>query len=206
VTTEGAELEKRTGRPRDPGVDEAVSRAVFKVLAECGMSGFTVGKVAACAGVGKATVYRRWPSRDDLIQEVWERIHDELPKPDTGDVRTDLELFLGALVDHMADPERRVAISHLVTAAKVDPELGARFHAFKQQRVEALRAIVRRAEDRGELRSGLDEDAVVEMIVAGIFYRIMVGGGALDRQYAQHCIDIVLDGIVEPTTVGDHRT
>jgi AcrR family transcriptional regulator len=197
VTTEGIELEKRTGRPRDPDVDKAVSHAVFKVLAECGMSGFTVEKVAACAGVGKATVYRRWPSREDLIQGVWEHIHDDFPKPDTGDLRTDLMAFLGALVEHMADPERRLAFSHLVAAAKVDPDLGARFRTFKQQRVEALRTIVRQAEARGELRPGLDEDAVVEMIVAGVFFRILVGGGPVDRRYAEQCVDIVLDGVLE---------
>lgn len=195
MKTDSAETEKRTGRPRDPGVDEAVSHAVFKVLAECGMSGFTVEKVAAAAGVGKATVYRRWPSREDLIQEIWQHVHDDFPPPDTGDLQEDLRIFVGTLADFVSDPDRRLAISHLVAAAKVDPELGKRFNAFKQQRVDAVRRVVQQARNRGDLRSGLDDDTIVEMIVAGIFFRIMVSGGEVNRHYAEQCVDIVVNGI-----------
>ena len=191
------EPEKRTGRPRDPGVDEAVSHAVFKVLAECGMSGFTVEKVATAAGVGKATVYRRWPSRVDLLQEIWQHVHDDFPKPDTGDLRKDLKIFVGTMAEFVSDPDRRLAISHLVAAAKVDPELGKRFESFKRQRVEALRRVVLQAKKRGELRPGLDTDVVVEMIVAGIFFRILVAGGELNQRFADQCVDIVIDGILK---------
>jgi AcrR family transcriptional regulator len=190
------ESERRPGRPRDPQVDEAVSHAVVEVLARCGMSGFTVDKVASAAGVGKATIYRRWPSREDLIQEVWEHIHEETPKPDTGDLRTDLDVFVGHLAEFVSDPDRRQAILHVVAAAAVDPELGRRLADFKRTRGEAVRRIVRQAKKRGELRSGLDEGVVAEMIVAGIFFRVLMSGGPVDRKHADRCVDIVLNGIV----------
>jgi AcrR family transcriptional regulator len=195
VTTENVDTEKRPGRPRDPGVEKAVSDAVVKVLAECGMAGFTVDKVAAAAGVGKATVYRRWPSREDLIQEIWQHVNDDFPRPDTGDLRKDLLIFVGTLATFMADPERRLAVSHLAAAAKLDPELGRRFSVFKQQRFDAVREMVRQAKKRREVRAGLDEDVVIEMIVAGVFFRIMVSGGAIDQRYAEQCVDIVVEGI-----------
>jgi AcrR family transcriptional regulator len=195
VKDAAADAEKRTGRPRDPGVDEAVSQAVFKVLAECGMGGFTVEKVAAAAGVGKATVYRRWPSREDLIQEIWQHVHNDFPPPDTGDLRKDLRTFLGGLAEFIREPDRRLAISHLVAAAKVEPELARRFHEFKQRRVDAVRQLVRQARKRGDIRPGLDDDVIVEMIVAGVFFRIMIGGGELDQHYVDQCVDIVVDGI-----------
>jgi AcrR family transcriptional regulator len=191
----GADHEKRTGRPRDPAVDEAVSHAVFKVLAECGMAGFTVEKVAAAAGVGKATVYRRWPSREDLIQEIWQHVHDDVPPPDTGDLKKDLLTFVGGLASYVRDPDRRLAISHLVAAAKVEPELGRRFHAFKQQRVEAVRQIVGQARRRGDVRPKLDDDVIVEMIVAGVFFRLLIGGGDIDERYVDQCVEIVVEGI-----------
>lgn len=189
------EGERRTGRPRDPQVDEAVSHAVVRVLARCGMSGFTVEKVAADAGVGKATVYRRWPSKEDLIGEVWQHIHDEFPQPDTGSLRKDLLLFVGHLADFLGDPDRQQAIAHIVAEAKVDPELGRRFADFKKQRGQAVRQIIGNAKERGELRPGLDEVVAAEMAVAGIFFRIMVSGTPIDRRFVESWVDLLVDGV-----------
>jgi hypothetical protein len=133
----------------------------------------------------------------DLIQEVWEHMHDEMPKPDTGDLRSDLNVFVGHLADFVGDPDRRQAILHVVAAAAVDPELGRRLAQFKRTRGEAVRKIVRHAKGRGELRPGLDEAVVAEMIVAGVFFRVLMSGGPVGRKHAERCVDIVLNGILE---------
>ena len=190
-----APAERRTGRPRDPQVDEDVSQAVIDVLARCGMSGFTVEKVAAAAGVGKATVYRRWPCKEDLIQEVWQHIHNEFALPDTGDLRKDLLLLLGHVSDFFGDVKRQQAFTHIVAAAKVDAELGRRFSDFKQARGESVRQVIASAQRRGEIRVGLDPTLLAEFVVAGIFFRILVSGNPVDRTFVEEWVDVLVDGI-----------
>jgi AcrR family transcriptional regulator len=187
----------RPGRPRDARVDTAVRRAVMEVLAECGYSGFTVEKVAAAAGCGKATVYRRWPSREDLIQAMWDHIHLEYPEPDTGTLQGDLLAVTTHLAEVASDPVLRQAMAHLITAAKLDPELRRRFQAFTQHRQATLQRIVRRAKKRGELRAGLDDNVIIDMVVAGLFLRIMVTEGPIDRRYAENCVDVLVNGLVD---------
>jgi AcrR family transcriptional regulator len=188
---------QRTGRPRDARVDEAVRRAVIEVLAECGYSGFTVEKVAAAAGCGKATVYRRWPSREHLILAMFDQIQMEYPQPDTGTLRGDLLEVTAHIARVAADPVKRQAMAHLITASKLDPELRRRFQSFTQLREATCHRIVRQARRRGELRSGLDETVVADMIVAGLFLRIMVADTPIDRRYVEKCVDVLVNGLVD---------
>ena len=90
ATTAGFGTARRPGRPRDPQADEAITSAIVDVLAEQGFSGFTVEEVAARAGVGKATIYRRWSTKEELVLAAAERVMVHVEPPDTGSLRDDL--------------------------------------------------------------------------------------------------------------------
>src|SRR3954454_15098610 len=83
-------VERRPGRPRRAEVDEAILAAAVHMLAEHGYGGVTMEGVAGAAGVGKATVYRRWPSKADLILDAIRSLKPDVGHPDTGSTRADL--------------------------------------------------------------------------------------------------------------------
>ena len=86
-----APVRRGRGRPRDPETDERITTAAAELLLQRGFDRTTVDDVAARAGVGKATVYRRWPSKEDLAVAAMETLYNvEMPEPDTGDIRRDL--------------------------------------------------------------------------------------------------------------------
>lgn len=95
----------RRGRPRDPTRDVAIGRGVLRVMARVGYRDLTMDAVAPAAGVGKATIYRRWSWKDDLLLDVIEVFSEEcLVESDTGSLRGDLVVLLNSLTVVLAGP------------------------------------------------------------------------------------------------------
>src|SRR6478735_9683731 len=93
------------GRPRDPGTDERITAAAAELMLQRGFDRTTVDDVAAKAGVGKATVYRRWPSKEDLAVAAMETLYTaEMPEPDTGSIRDDLTASYRAALEFVNTP------------------------------------------------------------------------------------------------------
>src|SRR5438128_907003 len=100
----------RRGRPRDPGVDEAILSAAVDLLAQVGFARLTMEQVAARAGVGKASVYLRWPNKVTLVAEAIQHRSAVVPDvPDTGSLREDMLLFLRSLLRGKAAGQRALA-------------------------------------------------------------------------------------------------
>src|ERR1700710_2802836 len=105
---------RRAGRPRDPSRDEAIVAATLAIFAEEGYAGVTIEGVAARAGVGKATVYRRWVSKEQLVVDAVKlgcHLTDHLP--DTGDVRADLASMLHGLIDKLRSDNGPVLVAFM---------------------------------------------------------------------------------------------
>ena len=100
---EAPSAERRPGRPRDIRADAAIRQAAIEVLADKGPGGFTVDEVAARAGCGKATIYRRWPSRANLLLDTAHSMGLEPEPVDTGSVRGDLALLITQLAGKLHD-------------------------------------------------------------------------------------------------------
>src|SRR5260221_12588060 len=96
----------RRGRPRSEQADRAIIDAALSVFAESGTEGLCIEKVAARAGVGKATIYRRWPGKEDLLLDAIRALQAPLPEPAGRSVREDLVMVLSAMRDAVADPRR----------------------------------------------------------------------------------------------------
>src|SRR5438309_7772190 len=99
----------RRGRPRDSAVDEAILTAAVDLLAEAGFARLTMDQVAARAGVGKASLYLRWPNKLALVSEAIQHRSAVVPEvPDTGSLRLDMLTFLRALLRRKSAAERAV--------------------------------------------------------------------------------------------------
>lgn len=184
---------RRPGRRRDDSKDDAILAATRELLAERGYSGMTMDAVADRAGAGKATVYRRWPSKVHLTVDAIVNGNggpvtiDDLP--DTGSLRGDL---MSIRFGRRRQEDNEI-MSGLVSAVREDSRVAAVFHEqFVTSRVALMRQILERARLRGELRPDIDLDMVAGVAPAMIAYRKMVAAELVDQAFIQRMIDSVI--------------
>jgi AcrR family transcriptional regulator len=196
-TADPVEVDRRPGRPRDARATPAILQATLLVLAEEGFNGFSVDRVAAAAGVGKATIYRRWPSKEDLLRDAFGQVVQDLPEPDTGSLRGDLLAFTDTLVDELqALPVLASVMPGLVAASFHDPELQAVLDQFLEKRADCGYALVRAAKARGEVAEDVDDDLVLDLTGAWFFYRMAVLKRPITKGDVREVVDVVLSGLV----------
>jgi AcrR family transcriptional regulator len=170
---------RRPGRPRSPEAHAAILRAAVELVAADGLHGLTMEAIAARAGVGKATIYRRWKSKEDLLAEALRSVAMTPDAPDTGSVRGDLAAAAQSAVSRLSADAFRV-LPRLLAEAGDDPRLReAVDEALLRPRRQAIGSILRRGVERGELRDDLDLDFVTDMIMAPIIIRLIMSGGDL---------------------------
>jgi AcrR family transcriptional regulator len=192
----GTSDERRLGRPRDARVDAAVMDAARALLAEKGFAGTTVEAIASRAGVGKATIYRRWPSREALLLAVTTNDLPDIPTPDTGDLRQDLVLVFTRLAEQIRTAGPASYLGDLIGESTRNPAMRKDFQAFIQQRRSLCAEIVAQARKRGEVRKSFDPDLVLDLISGAMFYRKLFGDDPADDAYVKRTVDAVLDGIL----------
>ena len=186
---------RRPGRPRSAEAEQAILGAALGLAAEMGLSRMTMEGVAARAGVGKATIYRRWSSKEALLLDAWATCVRPPELPDTGSLRDDVRLFLGGLVS-MRDPQQTKVFPQMIAAARVNPEVEQRYMEFVAQRREPMRTLLRRGVDRGELPEGTDLEILHDVLVAPLFYRWLVTEAAVDQAAIDRWVAMALDGAV----------
>jgi len=175
------------GRPRDAGADEAILAATIELLNDGGIAKLSMDHVARRAGVGKATIYRRWPSKEQLVIDALSTA-PTIAVPDTGTVRGDLLAYAEALA---ALPTSDI-LPHLIEAAVYDERLRQSLSEYTRSRQRVLRAILKRGEDRGELSDLDDREIVVDALLGAFFYRRMVSGEPFTVRFATRLVDFAL--------------
>jgi len=189
----------RPGRPRSEAADQAIVDAALGLFAEEGFEGLTMEGVASRAGVGKATVYRRYPGKVELVMRAAACLTaDEPPTPDTGTLRGDLRAFARSLVHLLTATPTGGCVTQLVAALPRSPQLADEYARFVAARRERTRAAVARAAARGEVPAGTDAELVADLMAGPIFYRYLVTRGSLDDDYADLVVDAVLASLVAP--------
>jgi AcrR family transcriptional regulator len=192
----GSETDRRPGRPRDARVDAAIVDATNECLGECGFAGTTVEAIAAKAGVGKAAIYRRWPSREALLFAVAAAEVDDIVVPDTGSLRDDLVTTFTELAVQIHEKKGPGPILHdLLAEAARNDALREYFMRIVAERRKVCAAVVYRAKERGELREGIDVELVVDMLSSPIFYKKLVMFEGADHAYIEELVDAVLGGV-----------
>jgi AcrR family transcriptional regulator len=185
----------RRGRPRNEQHDQAILDATIELVAERGAGALTVDRVAKRAGVGKATVYRRWRSKEALVLDAWVSIVGPLPTPDTGSLRSDLEALLEHASDERPNEQMQSLYLQMIATAKIDPGVDATFQAFLAERRRPLRVVLDRAVRRGELPADLDLDLVQDMLVAPLIYRWLFTDREVNPRVGMSLVEVVLAGI-----------
>jgi AcrR family transcriptional regulator len=180
-------------RPRSIECDHAILDAALHEYAQRGFEGLSVDAVAARAGVSKATIYRRYPSKLELVVASAETMcAEQAPHPDTGSARVDLVEMLTGVTRMLADPVIGAAKRMLVVDSIQNPELAEAHRALVRQRREGTFAIFRRGVERGELQPDLDFEFAADEISGPVFYRHLLMHETPSCAYVERLVDAFL--------------
>lgn len=188
----------RRGRPRDPEAEPRIRRYAVQLLLERGFDGMTVDDVAEAAGVGKATIYRRWASKELLANDAMADLFDlEIPDADTGSIAGDLlEVYRTALA--FANSERGLALIRLAVAeANRDQRSAQIYRDVLDRRIELTEAALARARSRGEqIRDTADAVLMVEWMAGVFVVRALTGRPMPPPEDAERLADVTLRAIL----------
>ena len=190
---------RRPGRPRDAAIDAAILQVASEQFVEHGLQGLSMERVAAVAGVGKATIYRRWGSKEEMVADALASTlgspGDALP--DTGSLATDVRAGLREVVDELRSPAGR-ARPRILAEVSSGSALGT---VFMRRVVEPRRArwvaLIRRAIDRGELDASVDPELASDLVLgAPIWAAITRRIDAFDDRAIDALAALVCDGLL----------
>ena len=185
------------GRPRSAEADRAILNAAVDLLAERGLAAMSIEEVAARAGVGKATIYRRWSSKGLLALDAFvTSFQEQQPLPDTGTLRGDLIAALTAWVRAVTGTSMGAMLTGLIAEAQHDPSLRA---AWRERVLEPLRSqhriMLDRAIARGEIPATVDQEAVLDLFFGAAQHRLLLDHLPLTDDFIRQVVDVILNGI-----------
>ncbi len=182
------------GRPRSEEAHQAILDATLELLAEVGFSALTVEGVATRAGVGKATIYRRWSSKLPLVVEAFRQLPG-LEEADTGNLAGDLKQMLRSYLELFNSTPLRAVLPSLAGERAHNPELSELFDPVTKQRRRPLVAALERAVKRGELPEDLDLDLAADLVVGPVAVRLFFTGARIQASMVDPMVDLALRGI-----------
>ena len=182
------------GRPRSEEAHQAILDATVELLAEVGFSALTVEGVAQRAGVGKATIYRRWPSKLPLVVEAFGGL-PRLEDVDTGDLADDLTKMLRSYLKVFNATPLAAVLPSLAGERTHNPELSQLFEPVSVDRRKPLIRALERAVKRGEISQDVDLDLAADLVVGPIAVALFFKGGRLNAKMVGPMVDLALEGI-----------
>ena len=187
---------RRPGRPRSERAEQAIIDATIEAIGECGIDGVHCEDVAARAGVGKATLYRRWPGKEDLLIAAFAAMRRPLPVPRGESVREDLVTLLSVIAADADDPRYAQQYALLHGAGERYPRLvaGCKERVVEPRR-EAVRRVLRRGIASGELRPGTDVEVAMLMLTGAVMARGKHEPGPAGPGFTARVVDELLHGI-----------
>jgi AcrR family transcriptional regulator len=205
-TDKGAAAPRLMGRPRDERADRAILAAALELIAEQGVPDLRMDDVAERAGVGKATIYRRYRSKDDLVTAAVAGLVSEITVPHTRSTRADLLALMRRAVKVYRGSVEAGVMPSLVDAMRRDPDLARMVrNGFLAQRRAALRTVLERGVDRGDLDPNLDLELALDVLGGPLFYRLLITGGPIDQRLADGVVELILRGFA-PTKPARQRS
>ena len=172
---------KRGGSLPDPTVLPRVIDAVLDELATSGRARLSMDRIAQRAGVSKATMYTRWRSKDDLLVAAYQRLSRPFPTLDTGTLTGDLDALCQVVIAGAADPRYAAVLTELVAAATTDPTLQPHLLAVSNNWQAGIRAMLRAAQERGELDADVAVALLAEVVSALTLRRVMFKNPPIDH-------------------------
>lgn len=182
----------KTGPKRDLDAERRILDAARDLISERGPRRVGINDIAAAAGVGKQTIYRWWPSKTAVVIDALERLFEsESPFPDTGSAYEDIRTQMGLVATTFSSPTGSI-IRELVAESQGDDQVAEQFRLrfFAERRARGAAALSAGI-DRGELRSDLDIETVIDILYAPLWLRMLVGHEALTPEAVDRVINHV---------------
>ncbi|UNO42418.1 TetR/AcrR family transcriptional regulator [Streptomyces sp. MST-110588] len=190
-------LYERRGRPRSAAADTAIIEAVLRMIEEGASIGeLSMERIAREAGVGKATVYRRWPGKSALLLDVMRSLDQETPPPPGHSVREDLVVLLEFLRRRGLAKRNSALLRTIVSQVKAQPALWQEYHdSVVAARRDMLLSVLRRGRRTGEIRTDRDIHVLADLFAGPMLSRaVLQEGTELPEGLAEEIVDTVLEG------------
>ena len=185
------------GRPRSQASEDAILDATLELLSDCGYRDVTVEAIALRAGASKSTIYRRWPTKENLVIAAFAR-SPVLRAPARGDVRTQLAATIAQFARYMQETPLGGVLPALVAERARNPALDHALQPLVRLRRAPIADILVAAVARGELPAGIDVEVVLDLLMGPVLQRIMVMGARVDRRFIDAVVRTVCDGLRAP--------
>ncbi|MBQ0977144.1 MULTISPECIES: TetR/AcrR family transcriptional regulator [Micromonospora] len=192
-----ADAPRSPGRPRSVRADEAIIEATLDLLAEGStIEALSIEAIAARAGVGKATIYRRWAGKDALLLDALRRLKGVMAQPAGHSVRDDLVLLVGAIGKNV-DPRAAKIMPCLVPAVNRSADQFQLYQNIIGPRRQLMREVLRRGIAEGVLRADIDVEVTMALLTGPmLIQRVLQWNPDLDEQtLPERVVDAVLEGI-----------
>jgi AcrR family transcriptional regulator len=187
---------RRPGRPRSERAEQAIIDATLEAIGDCGVDGVRCEDVAARAGVGKATLYRRWPGKEELLIAAFASLKTPLPEPRGESVREDLIAMLEAMAADANDPRYARQFALLHGEGERYPRLVRRYREqVVEPRRDLIRSVLRRGVASGELRPGTDVEVAMLLLTGAVMARGKHDATPAEPGFASRVVDELLRGI-----------
>jgi AcrR family transcriptional regulator len=193
------------GRPRNPKLDRAILEAVMELLAEEGYERMSMESVAQRAGVGKPTIYRRWPSKQAMVIEALAQLDDAMVTPADGTVRERMTSLVEQLwsIAARTHGDRTSVLTHLIGEIHRSPELREAVRTtFVANRQRQVMALVVEGIEAGEIAPDTDLEVAVDLVLSPLLARKLVTGGTISRAVGRRVVDTLFDGLGGRTANG----
>ncbi|WIN00311.1 TetR/AcrR family transcriptional regulator [Actinoplanes oblitus] len=196
------------GRPRDPEVDRRINQAALDVFGDAGWAGFAMETVARRAGIGKATLYLRWNSKEELLTDAVCGGLARISDVDTGTLHGDLVRLATQMIELYTGPASRAALRLNLEAPSI-PGVAEHYAQLRTSQIAAARAIVRRGIGRGELPAGTSVTLLLDTLLGGAMMhalttpperRAALAAGAAG--HARELVGFLLHAVVAPDRAG----
>lgn len=187
-------VEPRRGRPRSADADVAILAAALALAGEVGVRALSMDEVAARAGVSKATIYRRWSSKEALVLDALRSAIEPAGSVDNGSLGADLRQYLREMTTRMS-VGRGDVLPHLIEVACYDPAIQTSLDDWVRHRRAPLLAILERGVVRGELAPDTDLELLLDALIGPFVYRRLLTGGALDESVVERLLALVLPSV-----------
>jgi AcrR family transcriptional regulator len=196
VTKSTIPLTTKRGRPRSEEVERAILQAAAAILNEGGFASMSIEEVAALAGVGKASIYRRWSSKGALALDAFLGDFLQLQPPvDTGSLESDMNAALTHWVRAVSGTPSGRTLVGLIAEAQLDPELASawRTGVIIPSRNQH-RPMIERAIERGEIPIGSDVDVLMDMLYGPAYHRLLHWHLPLSEEFVRRVVAVVVVG------------
>ncbi|GGT93883.1 TetR family transcriptional regulator [Streptomyces violascens] len=194
--------EQRRGRPRSEAAERQILEAVIKLLEEgVPLADLSIERIARTAGVGKATIYRRWAGKEELYVEVVQSMESPAPPLPGNSLRDDLICMVDNVRRRSVAKQSSALLHNVFAQMQSYPKLWSKYHSIViDPRRRLLDELLRRGVENGELRAGIDLDMAADLFVAPMLVRTMMRPGEElpGPDFAERIVDAVLEGLRPP--------